>query len=119
MIKKILITLFVCIGLIQTQVSAKKKTKQNPSTKSQDSIAELHFNVKGMVCPFCSYSLDLALKQRPYVKKVKNINLENGIIEILIKEDTNYTLDEITSDLNKTVTEATFSFDGIEKIIRK
>ena len=119
MIKIIRIMFLACIALMLTQVSAKKKTEPNTSTESQGQITELHLKVAGMVCPFCSYSLELALKTKPYIKKVKNIDLNKGTIEISIKSNTNYTLDKMKADLDKTIREATFTFNEIEKVIRK
>lgn len=79
---------------------------------------ELIIKVKGMVCPFCSNSLELALKKRPYVKQVKSIDLQKGLVALELSQETTMSLSDLETDLSSSIREATFVFDGIEKEIK-
>ena len=75
----------------------------------------LTINIKGMTCPFCTNSLEQALKGRPYIKLVKEINLKEGFAVLDLNEESTMSLDEIEKDLAQTIKEATFIYDGIKK----
>ncbi|PCI73460.1 hypothetical protein COB28_04420 [Candidatus Dependentiae bacterium] len=104
--------------LIPVNIFPKEESSQL-STQKDSVISEIVIRIKGMTCPFCSYSLERALENFSYVKKVKNIDLSKGTATFTIKEDSNVTLDTLKIELKKVIEQAAFNFDGIVKVIRK
>ncbi|QQR48724.1 heavy-metal-associated domain-containing protein [bacterium] len=100
--------------LIFASVHSQMDSIKQPDAKG--SVQELIVKIKGMVCPFCSYSLEKALEALPYIQKVKNIDLQSGKVDLIIKGNTSKSLGEIEKSLDDTIKKATFSFDGIDTI---
>lgn len=72
---------------------------------------KINITVKGMVCSFCSQGITKKFTDQPAVKTV-NVNLDNHLVSLELKDDQKITDEVIT----KTLTDAGY---GVEKITRQ
>jgi len=67
-----------------------------------------------MVCPFCTNSLKNALDAESYIQEVRTIDIEQGRVEIVLKNENTDSLQELKEKLGEVVKKATFILDDIE-----
>lgn len=109
--------MFLCALLVVAPLCFQSAAVKGAAEAVHSGIKEIVIKVKGMICPFCSNALERALKARPYIKQVKNIDLQAGLVDLLIKDGVTMTQQEMETDLATTIKEATFAYDGVEKVI--
>ena len=111
--KRLLCGLVCWLSLMSTMVLAKEPKRSALGGE----ICEVTVNLKGMVCPFCTYSLEKAFEKQNYVEKVETIDLQNGTATLRLVPGTSRSLKSLESDLANVIKKATFDSGGIAGVV--
>jgi mercuric ion binding protein len=98
----LLVTFLLSLGIQQQATAQKQQGIENP---------DIRIGVDGLACPFCAYGIEKKLKKIDVIEKLYT-NIENGTIDLTLKEET--TLSE--KAIKKAISDAGFEVRSIEYV---